>query len=283
MKPAPTTVDGDPFVARAQYTARTADPHVLYEKAVQCPEADVRFLSRVFRRTSQREALTLREDFCGTSLLCAEWVRSRKDREAYGVDLDGDVLEWGRVHNIEPLGEKGARVHLKQADVLVPKKPRVDIQVAFNFSYCIFKDRATILRYFRAAHRSLADDGIFVLDIHGGPEAFDAVTEEKSCKGFTYIWEQGPFSPVTHERTSYIHFRFPDRTKLRRAFTYDWRIWTCPEISDLLTDAGFAGVDVHWEGTDRETNAGNGVYRLTKHGENCPSWIAYIVAINGRR
>ncbi len=110
-----------------KYTAKTADRHDLYEKSVQCPEADVRFLSRVFRTVRGRRALTLREDFAGTALLCAEWVKSRTDREAWAVDLDEEVLEWGRARNIEPLGDKAERVHLMKGDVLTQKRPAVDV------------------------------------------------------------------------------------------------------------------------------------------------------------
>lgn len=262
-----------------KYTAKSADRHDLYEQSVQCPEADVRFLGRVFRTVRGRHARTLREDFAGTSLLCAEWVKSRAEREAWGVDLDTGVLEWGREHNIDPLGEKAKRVHLVEGDVLTQKRPLVDIQVGFNFSYCIFHERKTLLKYFKAAYRSLGRDGAYFLDIHGGAEAHDHLTEDKKLPGFKYVWEQGAFSPVTHKRISWIHFHFPDGTKLKKAFTYDWRIWTCPELCDLLVEAGFKETRVYWEGTDSETEEGNGIYRETKSGDNDPSWIAYVVGL----
>ena len=262
-----------------KYSAKTADRHELYEKSVQCPEADVRFLSRVFRTLRGRRALTLRVDFAGTSLLCAEWVKSRRDREAWGVDLDEEVLEWGRERNIAPLGDKAERVHLMKGDVLTPKRPQVDVQVGFNFSYCIFHDRETLARYFKAAYQSLGRDGVYFCDIHGGSESQDALTENKKMAGFKYVWEQGDFSPVTHKRVSWIHFHFPDGTRMRKAFTYDWRIWTCPELRDVLREVGFKETRVYWEGTDSETNEGNGIYRETREGENDPSWIAYVVAL----
>ena len=46
----------------------------------------------------------------------------------------------------------------------------------------------------------------------------------------------------------------------------------------VLADAGFARSVVYWEGTDRRTRKGNGVFRRTSRTETCPSWIAYIVA-----
>jgi hypothetical protein len=38
----------------------------------------------------------LREDFCGTAIVCAESVSRSVERKAIGVDLDLDVLEYGR-------------------------------------------------------------------------------------------------------------------------------------------------------------------------------------------
>ena len=262
----------------SKITAANADRHELYEQSVQCPEADVRFLTRVFRKLRGRVPLTLREDFGGTSLLCAEWVKSRRDREAWSVDLDTEVLEWGRRRNIEPLGPKADRVHLIEGNVLTPRKPLVDVQVGFNFSYCIFHDRPTLLKYFTAARKSLKEDGLYLIDIHGGPEAFDALSEDKKFPDFKYVWEQGDFSPITHHRVSRIHFHFPDGTRIEDAFVYDWRVWTCPELRDLMAEAGFKKTLVYWEGTDSE-GEGNGIYTETQEGENDPSWIAYIVAI----
>ena len=50
-------------------------------------------------------------------------------------------------------------------------KPKADLTCAMNFSYCVFKTRRELLEYFRAARASLVDDGLFVMDLHGGSEA----------------------------------------------------------------------------------------------------------------
>ena len=73
-------------------TAKSADPHELYERSVQDPEPDVGLLARHFRRERGRSALSLREDFCGTALFCATWIRSRRDRTAIGVDRDARTM-----------------------------------------------------------------------------------------------------------------------------------------------------------------------------------------------
>jgi len=75
----------------------------------------------------------------------------------------------------------------------------------------------------------------------------------------------------------HIHFRFEDKSWLRKAFTYDWRMWTLPELQELMTEAGFSNVQVYWEGTDEDTGEGNGDYYPTNIGDDDPSWIVYIV------
>ena len=87
------------------YTAKTADPHALYQEAVQCPEVEVKFINRVFKKRFGRKPSVLREDFCGTAILCCEWVKARKANRAVGVDIDDSVLDWGRAHNIAALGD----------------------------------------------------------------------------------------------------------------------------------------------------------------------------------
>jgi hypothetical protein len=64
---------------------------------------------------------------------------------------------------------------------------------------------------------------------------------------------------------------------MRRAFTYDWRLWTLAEIREALMDAGFVRPTVYWEGTTDE-GEGDGVFRRKAVGEACEGWIAYIVA-----
>src|SRR5687767_13145156 len=95
--------------ARPGLSARTADRYVLYQQSVQDPPVDIALVDRVRARAGLRAAKSLREDFCGTALLCAEWVKSRPDRTAVGVDLHAPTQEWGRRHNLEPLGAAARR------------------------------------------------------------------------------------------------------------------------------------------------------------------------------
>ncbi len=262
---------------RPHYTARTADKHRLYELSVQCPEADVEFFDRVFRETYGRLPDILREDFCGTSLMCCEWVRTRPTNRAFGIDLDPSVLAWGREHNVAALGDDASRVELIENDVLTFEGRKADVIASFNFSYFIFKDRPTLLAYCRAVRAGLRDQGLFVLDIMGGPDAQVVQEEERELDGFEYVWDQHTFNPVTNEALNYIHFRFPDGSRLKKAFTYDWRLWAAPELRDVLLEAGFREVDVYWEGTDGD-GEGNGVFTKSRTGDDSEAWIAYVVA-----
>jgi hypothetical protein len=45
----------------------------------------------------------------------------------------------------------------------------------------------------------------------------------------------------------------------------------------MLTEAGFKAT-VYWEGTDEDTDEGNGIFEPTTEGEADAGWIAYIVA-----
>ena len=258
--------------------AETADIHELYEESVQNVEHEVEFLQKTFEDLRGRKAYLLREDFCGTASASCQWVRQGEEFQAIGVDIDPAVLEWGRVNRVGRLpAPDQARVRLVESDVLEVDTPAADMLVAFNFSYWTFKTRAKMLQYFRTAYNSLKDDGIFFVDLFGGPEAQEETKEKTKHKGFTYIWHQAEFHPVTHYMRTHIHFKFPDGSRIKRAFTYEWRLWTAPEIRELLLEAGFSSATVYWEGED-EDGEGNGEFSAEDKGEADLAWIAYIVA-----
>jgi len=257
--------------------AERADRHVLYEKAVQCAEAEIDFVAGTFRKLRGRRAKILREDFCGTANVSCEWVRRGADHEAWGVDIDPAVLEWSRRHKVSRLtpGE-AARLRLLNGNVLRARTAPADVILASNFSYWIFKDRALMKRYFRKAHAGLRRDGLFILDAFGGYEACQEMQESSRCNGFTYIWDQAQFNPISSEILCHIHFRFKDGSRLNNAFTYDWRLWTLPELTELLAETGFEPT-VYWEGTTR-SGGGNGIFKPARTGEADAGWVAYIVA-----
>ena len=264
---------------RSRRTAGASDKHELYELSVQEPEAECDFIDQVWKERRHRLARHIREDFCGTALTAVEWVKRRKTNTAIGVDIDASVLAWAKAKLPERLdNEQRRRLTLRRADVRRVRTPAVDCVLAMNFSYFIFKTRDEMRRYVRRVHLALAKDGLFLLDAYGGSDAFLEIQEKRRVKGFTYVWDQNLYNPVTGEVINYIHFRFPDETELCKAFTYDWRLWTLPELRELLAEAGFAKVTVYWEGTDEETGEGDDEFRPSDRGEACPGWIAYLVA-----
>ncbi len=265
------------LAAADELTARNADMHWLYEESVQNASHEVKFIDRVFKKAFGRKPDFLREDFCGTALLCAEWARRRKGNTALGVDFDGPTLDWGRANNIAPLGKRAANVTLIRDDVRNITEPRADVLVASNFSWWGSKDRPGLAAYFRNCHAGLRDEGLLLLDCYGGPEAQVAQEEERELDGFDYIWDQDVYNPITGETRCYIHFDFPDGSRLKKAFSYDWRMWTLAETSDLLLECGFSKVLVYWEGTDGDGEP-SGIFRPSLKGDRAPAWVAYLVA-----
>jgi hypothetical protein len=258
--------------------AQQADHHLLYQNAVQTPEADVEFFTRVFKELRGRKPKALREDFCGSAYLSSTWVASAKTRTATGIDIEQSVLDWGREHNVAPLGDAAERVTLHCANVLDGVGDQADVCCAMNFSYQVFHTRELLKQYFKVAYDKLVDDGLFFTELYGGFEGGDELEEERECDGFTYIWQQAKFNPIDHRTLCHIHFEFDDGSKIKKAFTYDWRLWSIPELRELLEEVGFSDVKVYWEAVD-EDGDGTGEFYETKREENQESWLVYIVGV----
>lgn len=258
--------------------AEKADRHRLYQKSVQAPEWDIDFFTSTYRKLSKKTPRVLREDFCGTAYLATAWAAKHHRRRSIGIDFDRETLAWGQRNNVDRAGPKvAARVQLISGDVLDAEAPPADIICAMNFSYCVFKTRESLAAYLRAARRGLADDGLLVLELYGGTEAITELEEERPVGKVTYIWEQERYNPITNETVCHIHFRFKDGSRLDRAFTYDWRLWSIPEVRELLTETGFSDSRVYWEDVD-EDGEGSGDYYVTEEVENQEGWLVYIVA-----
>lgn len=255
----------------------TFDKYALYRKSVQSPDTDVEFFVRVYKELRKKSPVALREDFCGTAALSCEWVKLNKKHKSFGVDLDPEPMEYGRYHYLNKLKEnQKKRIQLIEGNVLTSELPKVDIAAALNFSYFIFKTRDQIKKYFSNVYKSLNNNGIFIADIFGGSQCYDSNEENTRHKDFTYYWDQTNFDPVSNEALFYIHFRV-GRNKIEKVFTYDWRLWSIPEIREIMTEVGFKKTNVYWEGTTKK-GEGDGVFTRTEQGEACLSWIAYIVA-----
>jgi len=259
--------------------AELANRHILYQESVQCVEAEIDMIDENFKKLRGRQATSLREDFCGTANTSCEWVRRRPTNIAVGIDLEKEVLDWGRAHNVHNLKDSAQkRVTLMNNDVLTVKTSSVDMVIAMNFSYQIFKTRNKLREYFRCAREALTEDGVFFIDAFGGYEAFREMEESTEFDNFTYVWDQHRYNPVNGDITCLIHFTFPDGSKMKRAFSYHWRLWTLPELQELLIETGFQRVLVYWEGTDEKTGEGNGEYLPTEVGDADAGWICYLSA-----
>lgn len=257
--------------------ADTADRHVYYEKAVQCVESEIDFVDSTFTKLRKRQAEKLREDFCGTTNTSCEWVKRRKTNIAYCVDLDEEVLDWGKDNKIAKLsGDQQQRIHVLNENVLTVETEPVDIVLAMNFSYWLLKERQLTIAYFKRIYESLVDDGIFFLDAYGGYESFQELKEKTKYKNFTYIWEQARYNPISGIAKCHIHFKFKDGSRMMEAFSYEWRVWTMPEITEMLTEAGFK-TSVYWEQAD-EDGEGTGEFIPETEGDADAGWIAYVVA-----
>lgn len=262
--------------------ADTADKFRCYQKSVQSPEHEVEFFLRAYKDAFRKKAYSLREDFCGTFSICCEWVASNKKRTALGVDLCPETLQWGRDNNLSKLNdEQQKRVKVLEQDVRKKNRPAVDILAAQNFSFWIFKTRKEVVEYFKVARSNLQKDGIMIMDMMGGGECLeegqtDKRRVKKGKKGFHYHWTQHSYNPINHDAEFYISFKFADGSKMKRAFTYQWRFWSIPEVREMLTEAGFSSSCVYWDVEPDEDEECQWVKQETAPSD--PSWVSYIVA-----
>ncbi|MCC6873136.1 MAG: class I SAM-dependent methyltransferase [Sandaracinaceae bacterium] len=225
----------------------SADRHALYQRAVQSPEIDVELFDRVFRRHRKRPPLSLREDFCGTALLCAEWAQSDDERVATGVDRDPEVLAWSRAHVLSALDEdERERVTLVRGDVRALSARTFDIVAAPNFSWAILDDEA-LHAYLAGARACLEDDGLLALEIFGGEDLERALVHEHRLDGFTYVWEHARFDEAQRTLHAAIHFRFEDGSEIANAFRYAFVLRPFGVLQSCLRNAGFDRLELQVE------------------------------------
>jgi SAM-dependent methyltransferase len=248
---------------------------------VQNAEAEVDFVIDTFKHLRKRKPRLLREDFCGTGLVAREWVTRHRDNRALAVDLDAEVLQWGAEvaqRSLKPAQHK--RIQWLRKNVLSADGQDLDVVLAMNFSYWLLQERSLLRRYFRRVRRALAGDGIFFLDAYGGYDSHREIEESREIDalgGFTYHWEQVSFNPIDHRLHCDIHFSFADGSQLRRAFRYQWRLWTLPEITDLLRECGFEP-RIYWQGWDEDGEA-DGDFQPATSADADAGWICYIAAL----
>jgi hypothetical protein len=259
----------------------------LYEKSVQSPETHIEWLVDMYHSLHGTYPVHLREDFCGTFAMCCAWVKKNRRNTAVGLDLDSDPIQYGKKTHLKKLNpEQQKRIKILQQNAISVTSPKADVIMAGNFSFYIFKERQVLLNYLRKARASLNDKGILFLEMAGGPGMISKskdrrrikFDEERPKKGaFTYIWDQQSFDPITHDTKYAIHFKMDDGRQIQNAFTYDWRLWTIPEVRDLMNEAGFSKVLVFWETSHK--GKGTDEYVPMERGDNAYSWISYVVGV----
>lgn len=256
------------------------DKYYYYHKSVQSPDIDVLFFDRIYKEVRGKEAVSLREDFCGTFSISCEWVKLNKNKKAVAVDLDVEPIEYGKKNYMSKLtSDEQERMLILNENVMKEGNPQVDIVSASNFSYYIFKKRGEAKEYFRSALKGLNKGGMFVVDCFGGTAATEPVEEETESEGFSYFWDQDSFDPVTNFAQFYIHFKRKGEKKREKVFSYDWRMWSISEIREMMMEVGFKETAVMWEGTDSD-GEGDGKFKKVEKGEHCESWVAYVLGIN---
>ncbi|KAJ2077042.1 hypothetical protein H4R24_005363 [Coemansia sp. RSA 988] len=271
---------------RPKTMAEMADKHQLYMQAVQNPRKEVKNLDSIYRTLSARHlahvdhgedddsplyqrrgAMTLREDFCGTAVLCAEWVRARPvpDRRAYGIDIDTEVIDYAWKHVLCCSdSDNGSRARVICGDVMdvhardtssgssaTMCTPRVDIIAAFNFSVCYFHQRSDLVRYLQHSLSNLNDFGLFFCDVFGGSEITQPLVSRVRDLGyFKYLFRQHNYDLCTNTVQISLGFKMKDGSMLKDCFSYRFRLYSLCELKEAMLDAGFDKVSI-WTSTKK--------------------------------
>ena len=261
-----------------EQTSVAFDKYKYYLNSVQAPTEDAAFLEKVYFDCFKKKPKVMREDFCAAFALCCAWVKRHEDFKAIGVDLDEEPLNYGKENYLAPLTDQQKdRVEIIRGDVLNTKLPSADIICALNFSYMGFKSRKVLKDYLTKCYKDLSDEGVMVLDCFGGGSCQEPNVHETEYEGFSYFWDQDSFNHLTNEAQFYIHYQRKGEKKREKVFSYDWRLWSLAELSDLFDEVGFSRSHIYWEGTDKDGD-GDGVFTRTNESEDCESWVAYMVA-----
>ncbi len=258
----------------------------LYEASVSDAKSDVKLFRKIFYSIFKKYPVTYREDFCGTFLHSAEWIKLDPRNKACAIDLSLEPLKYGlKTHRSKLSRDQKGRLRILKRDVLVGTRSKFDLISAMNFSYSCLKQREVLKKYFQTAYRSLNSKGLFLIDAVGGTQLQEPSIEKrridwgKKKPSLIFYWEQKNFDAIQNQAKFSIHFKVgKSKRRIKNAFTYDWRLWTLPEIRELMLEVGFKKAEVYWEGTTRK-GEGNDVFSKAEHQENCEVWIAYIAGI----
>lgn len=228
--------------------ASKADKHQVYAEAVQLPREEAKNLYRIAFRLGARHGApprVLREDFAGTGVLCLAWTRQNVLNTAYGVDLDRETVNYSLKHVLAGQHEAD-RVKMVVGNVLADRErelriPKADIIAALNYGCCYFYERRQLLEYLKKSLDSLKSRGVLVADLFGA-RSFRHEKRSEKHPNFTYVFEQSEINPITNRINLDLHFAFPDGSWLRRAFSYDFRVWTIRDLREAMLEVGFEKV-----------------------------------------
>lgn len=270
-------------------TGSAANRFDLYEWCVQTPLMQARFLDALHSQRGDGPGSgsprVLRDDFCGPASIARAWVTLGPGYHAVGVDFDPEPLEHARRRADETPGGSGARVELLRGDVM-QAQARAGLICAFNFALCELHERHQLLSYLRRAREHLDTGGLIAADLYGGSTAFIPGASDQDIQTpigtVRYTWEQREADPFTGRVRNAIHFRLPDKTRVRNAFEYDWRLWSVPEVRDAMLEAGFGLTEVHTGYGGAVTGDGDLVLSPVEPGhelgdEERDAWVAYVV------
>jgi len=267
------------------------DRHACYELCVQSP----RHVVALLRGVHGGEPISLREDFCGTATVSVRWLAEAKSRgedaRAIGVDLDSEALERARSVAASE-GVKG--LELLCGDCVGDASPAAvvgsDVIFVGNFSIGYIYQREMLVAYLRACKRRLDagnagfGGGIFACDIYGGANAYKlgAMERRHPSRGremIHYVWRHEAADPRTAMVRNSISFRVlvdgDVVAEMPRAFVYEWRLWSLPELADAMREAGFESVEVYKELNIAPGQVPSAVVDAEELGED---WIVLVVA-----
>src|SRR4051794_1646708 len=85
---------------------------LLYQKTVQNVKKETDFFKKLYKNTFNKIPTKLREDFCGTGLICCQWVKDSALNTAVGLDINEETIAWGLENNVKNLTSGSQRIEL---------------------------------------------------------------------------------------------------------------------------------------------------------------------------
>lgn len=265
----------------------------LYERCVQNPQAAVKLLLGIHGG----EPHHLGEDFCGSGALSRAWLDMVPGSTATALDLDPAPLE-----RLAALGTwAGPRLRIVQGDALrapleqvqPPGSPRPDVLFVGNFSIGEIHQRADLVAYLKRCATRLAPGGVMVCDTYGGPSAWRTGSvqrvvpvDEKGRDRIRYTWEQRSADPLNGRVVCALHFRVQTGGEVVQertdAFVYRWRLWSVPELTDAMHEAGLRTPAVYGTLPDAQDSDGRYLAMPLRDGGDLEDDDGFIVCVAGR-